>query len=667
MDNVNWLHISDLHILGNDPEWKNYREYLFQVMDENKLKPDFVIITGDYRNIWKDESFIEAERFIRELMKLLDLELSCDLFIVPGNHDLQPQQHKHLGIKKIDADVRTNELRKLMPDGIEPWERKKDEEDWLKKNEKNPSNYIDRLCGIKRNSEEDKNIVNIQYLLNGFNSYEDMAKELIPWYREKGIAPAVVHCRTWEKNERLQLNLVHINTVLAADGSRCHYQALDLINTQNILQGIKNGMPTIILAHNSFYDLHPEIRKHLLPEMESANVCAWLCGDRHRVDMKSEIPCSNGKDVIPIIVCGKAAPDNADAYSENGFFFYTWNGQEVDTKYFQWSLSGDNKKKPTAYKCFPASISRKSFSKRKKLYIGYLSCNPNVTFQEKYHLGHAYFIHKIDEIRREDNYVVIFTSSYILGNNRNRELIKRDNEYAANMIQKWKKCFGEEVEIVDIRRQIGCGIPDGANIQQCINYVSDMEFRLSSEDKANAIIEKWYQTKVINDNEYFYIKDFFKVDYQHKYEKEEILSFAYLIYKRPMWYNSTWLINFIGFWNRQMYHYVRTDLGIDVEPSEIFIIEATRNNYVWNAISYCAKKFDFINFPAVEYFQNLLDTDCEQPMKSSNQDKVFLLKDYDNDKAYSNKFEDHVRKMFGTSKSSAKIAEEYFKRLCLGE
>lgn len=659
MNKVRWLHISDLHILGNDPAWKNYRSYLLQSIKENELKPDFVVITGDYRNIWKKENFVESERFIRDLMGTLNLKLEHDLFIIPGNHDLEPPQKD---------DVRTNELKKLMPDGVEPWQKSEDKEDWLQKNEQDPSNYIDRLCGIKRNNEEDKNIVNIQCLLSGFELYEEMAKSLIPWYKMEGVAPAAVHYRTWEGHERLQFNFLHINTALIADGGRCHYQALDLLRAQEVLQEIKsNGRPTIILAHNSFYDLHPEIQKHFLPEMEGANVCAWLCGDTHRADMESEIPCSNGRDKIPIFVAGRAAPDNADTYSENGFYYYSWNGQAVKTKYYSWSLSGDEKEKPKAVKSFPVYVSNKSLLEKKYLYIGYLSCNPNIVFKEKYHLGHAYFIHKIDQIQREGSNVAIFTSSYILGNNRTREIIRRDNEYAVNMIHKWGECFDGRVEVVDVSTKIERGIESGVQNQQFIDYVSEMEFRLNGDDRANGIIEKWYQTGEIRSSECGYIKDFFKVDHQHDYTEDEILSFAYLLYKRPVWYNNTWLVNFIRFWNVHMYPYIRDNLGISIKSQDIRIIEATRNSYVWSAISYCAKKFNFTSFPEVVYFENLLDTDCKHPMKSSNRDKVFLLKDYGENKTYSDEFIDHIHKMFGTNKSPAEVAEEYFRRLHLDE
>lgn len=686
MSGVNWLHISDLHILDGDPGWICFKEDLRQFVEKGIIRPDFLVVTGDYRNIEKNETFNVAEEYIRELMELLSLELASDLFLVPGNHDMRPQAKEtpqYTGIRGIlsnilraprDIDVRTNELKKLLPEGLEPWSKKKNEEYWLNIHKRMPKNYLDRLCGVQRNTNEDKNIVNIKCLLDGFKDYNYMAESLISWYREGGIMPAAAHCRVWENGMGMRLNIVHLNTALVSDGSRCHYQALDLHGTlEDVFKEIKNSLPTLILAHNSYYDLHPEIQKYLLTSMEEANTCAWLCGDSHRSSMKTKIQCSKNTNSIPIYVCSKMATDNSDEYSENGFFYYEWNGQEVNVTYYPWDLSGVDKSGEAHSKFYVRMQKREqdmpdemvTEQQRKKLYIGYLSCNPGIRFHEKYHLGHAYFIHKIDQLCCHHNHVIIFTSSYILSTNRTTESMKRDEQYTSDMIQMWRNCFEEKVEVVDVKKYIErCTFMD-SNSQQLFNYVSDMELRLDEDSKIRDIIEKWHQTGMVRDSEYSYIMDEIQVGHQNTYKKEEILSFVYLLYKRPVWYNNTWLVSFIYFWNTRMYSYVRNDLGIDVQPNEIVIIESERNNYVWNAISYCAKRFAYINFPEVEYFDNLMDMDCSRPMKSSNKQKTFFLKDFREDKSYNGEYEKYIQQMFETGDSLDKIAEKYYNRLQL--
>ena len=122
MDSIRWLQLSDLHIFINDPSWEDFQKYLQHYLSSCQ-KPDFIVITGDYRNIWANEQYDKAERFIRDLMHRLSLNLSKDLFLIPGNHDLRPQNKKAVFPGKLlwkkasetDDDPRTHELKKLLP------------------------------------------------------------------------------------------------------------------------------------------------------------------------------------------------------------------------------------------------------------------------------------------------------------------------------------------------------------------------------------------------------------------------------------------------------------------------------------------------------------------------------------------------------------------------
>ena len=79
------------------------------------------MITGDYRNVWAGEDFDKGEHLIRELMDDLDLELTRDLFMIPGNHDTDAQKKREekrlFKVKEVDDDPRTHELKKLLPSG----------------------------------------------------------------------------------------------------------------------------------------------------------------------------------------------------------------------------------------------------------------------------------------------------------------------------------------------------------------------------------------------------------------------------------------------------------------------------------------------------------------------------------------------------------------------
>lgn len=93
MPKTTWLHFSDFHIFMNDPAWENYIRCLKEQLTKME-HPDFLVITGDYHNVWAGEGFDKGERFIRDLMTELGLNLTRDLFMIPGNHDMCTQRKK---------------------------------------------------------------------------------------------------------------------------------------------------------------------------------------------------------------------------------------------------------------------------------------------------------------------------------------------------------------------------------------------------------------------------------------------------------------------------------------------------------------------------------------------------------------------------------------------
>ena len=685
VENIKWLHISDLHILLNDPSWTDYKNYLFQFLEDSHQKnPDFVVITGDYRNIMKKESFELAESFICDLMERLKLNKDKDLFMIPGNHDtlLQHKGESDAGLNPFQ-DRRAYELQRLLPTGLLPWERKENEEQWLSKNESDPKDYLDRLCDISRGSEENENAVMIPTLLRGFEQYQRMVKRLITWYNGSACSPADPHIRKWEMGNGFGFNIIHLNTALVADGSHCHYQALDLNKTKELFFDIKNGLPTLILAHNSFYDLHPEIQEQLKLSMSQARVCAWLCGDAHIFNTDENIRCPVGVvdtdesirypvsavDTdkyysIPIFVCGKGAPDHSDSYSENGFIFYESDGQMLTRQRFKWypdkGIKGELPKKETLAR---PEIPSESPNKAQRLLIGYLSNNPGLMAENKYHLGHAYFIWCMDQWRKNDN-VMILTSSYIFTHNRSLGLIQEETAYTENMIQRWEDCFDRQVKVVDIKQYLQEENPLDDNEKKLLYYITKMEMKLDNNQEWMGFIESWSRNGKIKDVAYESIMKVVEIEENSSaYTKDEVMSFAYLLYKRPTWYSSAWLVNFLHFWNVQLYPLVKDKFAFDVDASEIFIVEAKRNHYVWDAITYCAKRFSYMNFPKVEYFESLLDKDCRFPMKSSNKDTAIFLKDYKESSACNERFKTHVCAMFKTDKSIGEITEEYCIRL----
>lgn len=678
---IKWIHFSDLHVYVNDPSMADFQEDIKKYV--RNLKPDFIVVTGDYRNIRAREGYRKAKKFIYELMNVCKLDLAKDLFLVPGNHDTRVQKKKackktdrrwKLFEKKAsneDDDPRTHELEKLLPQGLETWDRTNGHtDDWLKKHENDPQNYIDRLCGVQRHDARDEKIVDFKPLLNGFAKYCDMAMQMVPWYGGNGVSPAMAHHRKWETSGGIGFNLVHLNTAVAADGSYNHYQAIDLVAAKSVLYDIRNGLPTIVLAHNSFYDLHPDIRRQLVRPLSCANTYAWLCGDAHQFSTEKTIPRPPGdqRETIRIFVCGKSAPDHSDTFSENGFIEYVYDGEAIYAHPYEWPLVQTRKRPSIAIPVKKGGGTKgDGASKSKCLMIGYLSCNPMVEFQEKYHLGQAYFIHKIDQELMEQNHVLIMTTQTLRDHNRSKKTYEEDVAYSARMIEMWNKCFDGKVAVLDIKKYFEkpanhLGEPE----RQLLEFVNRMEGVMDTDDRCKRIVDCWSkheQNAGIDTSDFDYLKNSFEEPHGSSVIQGELLSFAYLLYKRPMWYTSDWLIRFIDFWNKSVYHLIREELKIPVPADGFYIIESKRNHYVWDAIIYCAKRFAYVNFPKVKYFDMVMDKGCRQPMKSSNREKAVFLAGCGQGEEYTDTFITHIQKMFDTDLNPDAIAKEYYSRL----
>jgi len=89
---IRWLHLSDFHFAAREG-WDRRRtlkallEYLTSRKKEG-WRPDFVFATGDIANSGKIAEYDQATLFFRELAKVLEIDLARDLFLIPGNHDV---------------------------------------------------------------------------------------------------------------------------------------------------------------------------------------------------------------------------------------------------------------------------------------------------------------------------------------------------------------------------------------------------------------------------------------------------------------------------------------------------------------------------------------------------------------------------------------------------
>lgn len=88
---LTWLHLSDLHFRENDFNSNIVLKGLLQdvvyLSNQNNLKPDFIVVTGDITFSNKPAEYKQAGIFFDRLLKEVRLSKKR-LFVVPGNHDV---------------------------------------------------------------------------------------------------------------------------------------------------------------------------------------------------------------------------------------------------------------------------------------------------------------------------------------------------------------------------------------------------------------------------------------------------------------------------------------------------------------------------------------------------------------------------------------------------
>ena len=293
------LHISDLHIIEG-AEWNNMRAALLEETRERTHDlPDgdkLLVITGDFHN-FSDSGYQKAAEFLRELFRAMAVDPARDVFVVPGNHDV------------ANADA----MNAFFGPGKE-WKMR-------------------QKAAVSAIKSGDKDYM--EWRLESFVPYCEFVRKIGIYPADSKTLPAEAHVRNW----RGKLNILHLNTALAADGTAKDDQLADTDTAT--AEGtwkpyFENEIPSLAIGHNSFFDLE---KKKQQTELEALfyrkNVSAYLCGDQHRTETdrdKQMIRLKSGHrntPEIPNAVCMKGAPDPSDDYSEFGFYWHEWD-EETD-------------------------------------------------------------------------------------------------------------------------------------------------------------------------------------------------------------------------------------------------------------------------------------------------------------------------------------------------
>ncbi len=274
--NFNFLQLSDLHIKAST-DW-NCMLKAYETLSQH-IKPDFIVVTGDFKHKKFNNSYNDSLDFLNEITKIFKLKKS-NIFLVPGNHDADDFEFRTEIISNIRANI---------------------------------ENDADIYSQYVNETKSAKN------LSNGFKNYIDFVREFygssVKDDRTKN--PTDIMCINWEKT----LNVVILNTALISDGNSDKKQIVDIKKLSSIKTNPK--LPTIVLAHhdiNSLIDCHKRRVCNILNNLDTK---AYLCGDKHLIEKDSVDRYNEPNTTFPCIVCGKSAIEMGDDYSELGVISYT--------------------------------------------------------------------------------------------------------------------------------------------------------------------------------------------------------------------------------------------------------------------------------------------------------------------------------------------------------
>lgn len=282
-----WVQLSDLHIIAHAAGTHEVREAYREIIEVQKIQPDIVFVTGDFRYKRNNTEFADAISYLEELLAYLHVEKK-DVFFVPGNHDVNDRLVRIQ--EKIDAIVVQSEI-----DNQAYWKE-------------------------------------IDLLYRDFSEYNEMVEE---FYKNAGLEadderlthPADGYSVVWNN----RLNIIGLNTALISDSkrnpdnSRAHKELVDINSMWKIKtrKGFNKGLPSIVLGHHRIEDIFSSHQRSVKSFLKRCGAAAYLNGDVHQFGLSSALSPIQELS-IPEITCGKSAPEANDDWSEVGFNKYIW-------------------------------------------------------------------------------------------------------------------------------------------------------------------------------------------------------------------------------------------------------------------------------------------------------------------------------------------------------
>lgn len=248
MSTIKWLHLSDLHL--NTPGFASsfLRDKLPIFLKKEHIICDYVFCTGDLRDARQGEFPDDKGRFLKDVCSAVDAK---DLFIVPGNHDIDR------GAKSpADGDSSRHEAVQRI------------------------------LFHRKGYYRSDTGIIdtNDLYILNQKQEeFRNYIANVIPADRMK------LYCDPLRPHFNIEtefLNILHVDSTLiyTMDQESDMIVGTDLL--YNAIKTINKEKPTILLTHYAYPMLAQKERKNVRELLHDSGIQLWLAGHEHEHNLQ---------------------------------------------------------------------------------------------------------------------------------------------------------------------------------------------------------------------------------------------------------------------------------------------------------------------------------------------------------------------------------------------
>lgn len=281
---VNMLHISDIHIFSSTT-------HRLMMMRMEKLptqfKPDFIVVTGDYRHLVYNRSFDAAIEYLNQISQIFNIDKK-DFYLVPGNHDVYTQEKEE---NETEHGRGLNKMGKILNEAQD-----------------NPDISADNIHFLKKSLSDYSKFV------------RDFYDNSIPENDSRIMCPEDVLCISREK-----MNIILLNTALAScnDAFGSNKEVIDMTALSSLK--LTNNNPSIVIAHHSPDCLIDSQRKIITNVLVNLNTCVYLCGDAHRISGEWMPKNCISSSSFPCFTCGTSAANSYDDWSDIGVIGYSWD------------------------------------------------------------------------------------------------------------------------------------------------------------------------------------------------------------------------------------------------------------------------------------------------------------------------------------------------------